>query len=92
VENILNTRETEYTQQKTTCVGHSGVAQFVENIFDLEETEDTPEKTTCKGQLALANFVEKNLRRTWIKIRLNSLVSKPVDEKKVNFIGVKTRG
>ena len=49
MENILNTRETEDTPQKTTCAGHSGVAQFVGNILDLEETEDTPEKITCTG-------------------------------------------
>ena len=40
VENILNTRETEDTLQKTTCAEHSEVAQFVENILDLEEFKD----------------------------------------------------
>ena len=49
MENILNTRETEDTLQKTTCAEHSEDAQFVENILDLEETEDTPEKMTCTG-------------------------------------------
>ena len=49
MENILNTRETEDTQQKTTFAGRSGVAQFVGNILDFEETEDTPEKITCTG-------------------------------------------
>ena len=49
MENIFKTGKTEDTPQKTTCTGHSGVAQFVENILDLEETEDTPEKMTCTG-------------------------------------------
>ena len=49
MENILKTGKTEDTPQKTTCTGHSGVAQFVENILDLEETEDTQEKMTCTG-------------------------------------------
>ena len=47
MKNIFDTRETEDTPQKTTCTGHSWVAQFVENILDLEETEDTQEKITC---------------------------------------------
>ena len=36
VENILNTRETEDTLQKTTCAEHSEVAQFVENKLGLQ--------------------------------------------------------